>query len=119
VIEVGTRVRNIMTHQQGWIVESEGGGLGVKLDRRELTVVPYSPGQWEEDTERPLAPIQVARIAYEADRALRSVEGSYGVKEWAAILEPERIRWLGGPPKDATPARIRLYNAIMGAFKPR
>lgn len=119
MIEVGTRVRHIMTHQLGWIVEGETGGLAVKLDRREITIVPYSPGQWEEDSERPIAPIQVARIAYEADRALRAVEGAYGVKEWTAIPETERIRWLQGPPQDASPARRRLYGAVMGAFKPR
>lgn len=119
MIEVGTRVRNVTTAQLGWIVENEAGQLAVKLDRRELTIVPYSPGQWHEDGERPIAPIQVARIAYEADRALRAVEGAYGVKEWTHIPEPERIRWLQGPPRDASKARVGLYKAVMGAFKPR
>lgn len=118
MIGVGTRVRALRDHQLGFIVEREGR-LWVRLDRRELSLVPYSPAQWQEDEEKPLAPIQVARIAYEADRALRAVEGSYNTKEWSHILEAERIRWLEGPPKDANDSRQRLYKAVLGVFKTR
>lgn len=88
-----------MDGQIGFLVERETGGIAVRLDRKhEERLVPYSPQQWLIDTEPRLTPIQHARVAYEADRALRSVLGEYGIPEWQALKEPARLAWLRGIP---------------------
>lgn len=116
MIQVGSRVRATKDHQLGFVVEDQAGRLAVKLDRRHETVVPFRKDEWIEETERPISPIQVARIAYEADRALRTILGDYGVKEWGILPEPDRVRMLNGPPKGADPRRVTLWTAITKAI---
>lgn len=120
----GARVRRVGgggDHQIGHLVEMEDGAKGVKLDRgtgptAESIVIPWRANQWEEVEEPRLQPMQVARCAYEADRALRIALGEYGVPEWQSLRENPRVDWLrNGPPKEDT-TRRRLYAAVLGAL---
>lgn len=125
--DVGTRVRRsggaMRDGQIGWIIEHEGRPA-VRLDRGpvragqappEHTIVPWNPVEWAPAVEPPIAPMQVARICYEADRQLRTTRGEYGVREWNSLREPDRIAWMqGGPPADDVQRR-RLYTAIKAA----
>ncbi len=119
---IGQRVRRasgpVADGQIGFIVATPEGGVGVRLDRKaEELVVRYNPTEWQTATENPLQPMQIARIAYEADRALRQARGEYGVTDWIAMKEGIRVEWLqgGGPPvKDAE--RRALYMGILRAL---
>lgn len=118
-MQPGQRVRSLNDGQIGHIVtlsQAEGGGIGVQLDRREKTIVPYRPGRWAPDEKGRLTPIQVASICYAADAGLRLARGEYGVKEWRTLPEPDRLEWLSGPPKNADAERLKLYAAVRGAF---
>ncbi len=97
-IEIGSRVRSTNDGQRGVVVQmEETGGLGVRLDRRgENRVVPYNAQQWEPDREPTLTPIQVARVFYDADRALKIARGAYAstLPEWIGLRDEERRAWL-------------------------
>lgn len=91
----------------------------VRLDRgpHNEQVLPYRPTEWIEDTRRDLTPMQIARVAYEADKALRTVMGEYGVKDWIALKEPEHHRWVSKPPIGKDELRVKLQAAVVEALK--
>ena len=92
----------------------------VRLDRgpHMEQLIPYRTDEWVLDTKRDLTSMQIARIAYDADRALRTVFGEYGVKEWLALREQEHQKWAGKPPIGSDETRNRLYQAIVHALRP-
>lgn len=98
--------------QLGRLVEIEGRPM-VRLDRpgQELFEA-YDERHWLPAEKRPIGPMQVKRVCYEADRALRHARGEYGVKQWEALPEHERIR-MGTP---ADPERGALWDAITEAL---
>jgi len=106
--------------QRGTIVERDDGTLGVRLDRgAESLVYPLnerSPDEWVLEVRASLAPMQVAKVAYAADRELRHSKGEYGTKEWMSLTERERASWkTDGPPiKDHD--RRALWLAIVAAL---
>lgn len=112
----GQKVRSTGDGQMGEIVEMEGGGLGVRIDRpQETRIVPFHPSKWALHAKVTLGPQQVARICYEADRALRMAKGEYAVKDWLSTTEQARIAFAKlGPDKDED--RIRLFAAINEAL---
>jgi len=117
-VNIGQRVRSVTDGQVGFLVETEGGGIGVKLDRaNEDRVLPYREGQWRADEAAPLNHIQIARIAYDADRTFRICRGEYKVTEWINLRDADRIAW-SKLPKDVAkdPERLALYEAITGAL---
>jgi hypothetical protein len=95
-------------------VEAEGGGLAVRLDRKaETRIVPFRAKEWVPDVETRLQPMQLARITYDADKALRSALGEYGLPEWPSLPEPQRIAWSRGLPEGANEIRHALRAAIL------
>lgn len=115
-MQVGQRVRSTSDGQIGFVCEVDTGGLGVRLDRgtrfnAEQRIVPYHPQQWTTDDSPKLSKVQAARVCYEADRALRTVRGEYGIKEWNSLSESARIAWLKAPVGD--PVRQGLYADIV------
>ncbi len=116
----GQRMRRLSDGQLGFVVErsdEDGGGIGIQLDRRaEKIVFPYSAHLWKVDEGSRLTPMHVARVAYAADRELRQARGEYGVKEFAALPEKERMAWMQRMPLPADPERLKLYAAVRGAL---
>lgn len=117
--EPGKRVRAVNDGQLGFIVQDESGALMVRLDRgpRQEQLLPYRPSDWIEDTRRELSPMQVARVAYEADKALRTVGGEYGVKDWIGLREHEHQKWVSAPPLGDDQLRRALHAAIVAALQ--
>jgi hypothetical protein len=110
----GQRVRSLRDGQLGYLVEGETGALAVRLDRKaENRVVPFVPSEWTPDKETRLSAPQIARVAYEADRALRLVTGEYGVPDWISLREPVRLAWAKGLPAGANEIRTSVYRAIL------
>lgn len=110
-MDLGTRVRSRNDGQLGWVAEHEGRKM-VRLDRRGAIYVPFNEQQWKPDTELGLEPMQVARVQYEADRALQTVMGKYGLPEWIALKrEADRQVWMNEP-EGASAERLALYRAI-------
>lgn len=116
-MKVGQRVRSQNDGQIGYIVETETGAVGVRLDRRgENRVLPYREAEWRADVEAPLTPLQVARICYGADRAYRMVHGEYEgqVPDWIALKDEQRHAFIKGLPPGASEGRRLLYQAVKG-----
>ena len=117
VRRTGGRMRD---GQLGTLVAHESG-VGVQLDRgtglgAETIILPYSEHEWTVIEREPIAMMMLARISYDADRALRVARGDYGAKEWIALQEQVRVAWAqGGPPRAETERRA-LYEAIKEAL---
>lgn len=118
----GARVflRNAQTGELGWLAR-RGGKSVVKLDRANQEVTRrYVQSEWvAEETQRPLAPIHAARIAFEADRALCREIGLplHAKREWGGLRDGERQLFMKAGPK-GQPAREQLFAAVMGAMAP-
>lgn len=111
-MHIGQRVRNSSDGQIGYLVEGENSRLAVRLDRKnETRIVPFNEHTWVPDTAPRLTNMQIARVCYEADAALRVVMGEYGVPDWIALKEPQRLQWLK-PPEKADATRLQLYQVI-------
>lgn len=121
-VQAGARVRSIKDGQLGYVVETEDarGGLAVRLDRKhETRLVPFNTRDWLPDERPRLTAMQIARVAYESDRALRSVTGEYGIPDWVSLKEPLRLAWLKGLQVEANATdesvviRTALYRGIL------
>jgi hypothetical protein len=103
--------------QRGFVVQMDDGGLGVKLDRAaENLVFPLNervPDEWVPDTRSRLQPMQLARVAYGADRELRIARGEYGAKDWMSMAERDRIGWMQAGPPLSDLDRRGLFDAIL------
>jgi len=103
--------------QLGRLVVMDNGEFGVKLDRTEDLVVPFNENEWHREEKNRVQPMQLARICYEADRALRSARGEYGVAEWIGLSDRVRVGWCqGGVPAGMDAERQGLLRAIRGHF---
>jgi hypothetical protein len=113
-------LRHAQSGELGWLVRRAGKSV-VRLDRPNQEVTRrYVQSEWlAEETQRPLAPIHAARIAFEADRALCREVGLplHAKREWGSLRDGERQLFIKAGPKDP-PARAQLYAAIMGAMAP-
>lgn len=117
-MRAGDRVRSTSDGQAGVLAEDETGRMVVRLDRpAEKRTVPYQVHAWATEGETRLTLMQVARIAYEADCAMRAVQGEYGVRGWITLKDSERQPWLRGLPAGANEARQRLYRAIVAELQ--
>jgi hypothetical protein len=106
--------------QLGYMVERHGREM-IKLDRPAQDLVePFNSSMWEPvSADRPVTRQQVARIAFEADRALCRMLAIHGEsrKEWIGLSDKDRIAWVAnGPPADP-PIRRRFYEHVV-AFWP-
>lgn len=119
--------------EREWYRETSSGQLGyrvrrggrdrIRLDRGSEEILrAFTPGEWSPEKERrPLMAFHLARVAFEADRALCSNIGlpENARKEWSSLSEDQKKAWLTvGPTKD--PMRKRLYESIqagMAEFK--
>lgn len=112
-------VRSAQTGELGYLVR-RGGASMVRLDNpRQEVLRRYTPGDWlPEDTQRPLAPLHAARIAFEADKALCRELGmrAHSMRDWAKLRDGERHLFTTTGPK-SPPSRVVLYGAIMSAMK--
>lgn len=109
--------KHVQTGDLGWKVKRDGVEK-IKLDRASEDLIrPFRPGDWVPVHEhRPYTIAQVARIAFEADKALMSYQGGKK-KEWPSLKDEERIWWMEKGPKK-NDMRARLYMAVFEAMKP-
>jgi hypothetical protein len=104
--------------QLGYMVERHGREM-IKLDRKHDEVEPFSTAKWEPvSADRPISKAQVARIAFDADRALCKMLALHGEarKEWIGLSEQERIAWVSNGPPAEPPMRQEFYKLIVGFF---
>lgn len=116
-MRVGAKVRHAVDGQLGVLTESPSGALMVLLDRpAERREVPFRADQWQVAPDERLTPLQVARVAYACDAALRSVRGEYSLPDWIGLKDHQRLPWIQGLPSGADATRTRLYEAIRGVL---
>lgn len=116
----GTRVKSTSDGQIGYVVKTSSG-LAIRLDRKANTIVPYDLHRWVEMDEVSVTNMQMARVAYDADRALRQVQGEYKVPEWICLGESAKIDFMNkGPAIEEDghgEARLRLFVAVIKALR--
>lgn len=112
-------VRSAQTGELGYLVR-RGGASMVRLDNPNQEVLRrYTQADWlPEDTQRPLAPLHAARIAFEADKALCRELGmrAHSMRDWGKLRDGERQMFTTSGPK-SPPARVTLYKSVMAAMK--
>lgn len=114
-------VRSSNDGQLGEVVEREDSNgnlrLMFKLDRPgEEILRPYNENHFTDEAERKITRMARARVAYDADRALRMALGEpmLSCKEWIMCKDEERLAFRDkGPPVGQ---RRDLWTVIMDHF---
>ena len=108
--------RHVTSGETGHLVSREGRDF-IKINRPGDAVERvFRAGDWLPEVEyRPLSPMVLARIAWAADRELRTGLGILGGKDWLNVPERERVAWMQNGPDE--PVRRKLYDAIMAVVR--
>lgn len=111
---------HVLSGDLGWLVRREGKDV-IKLDRPGLDEVrPFSASDWNLRHEvRPMAPGQVAKVMFEAHKALMLALAIHDKSkvEWADLSPEKRRAWIErGPTKP--PIAAALYAAIKRTLAP-
>lgn len=109
-------VRHAQNGELGYLVEREGRQT-VKLDNAGQEILrPYVPGDWVPETvRRQLMPMAVARVAFEADKALCRELGLHqlAIRSWDKLKDGQRQDFAArGPGKAGSGPRNRLWMAV-------
>jgi hypothetical protein len=102
-------VRHQTTGELGYMVR-RGGLEAVRLDRPMQEILRKPSSDWQpEEAHRPLAEAHVARVAFEADKALAQALGDHaGVRRnWADMSDAERLKWMRNGPPGLVRAKLR------------
>lgn len=117
-------VRHVQDGQLGWKVVRQGKTM-IKLDRGAQAVeMNYRETDWIEELEhRPLNKWQIAKVAFEADKALCIALGDIAgsKREWINLRDESRQRWIDRGPSGSTPeheVRRGLFKAVMAQLAP-
>lgn len=114
---------------RGYLVTREGKRC-IKLDRPQQSsefsevVQPFIEGNWIPEREnRPCTRAGIARVAFEADKALCIAIGEHvlGRREWLNLKDEQRIDWMAGhkkPPAELKGSRRELYIDVMKRLEP-
>jgi len=113
--------RSRTTGDRGYLYR-DGDKTRIRLDRPNDEVTrPFVPSDWIEEEEiRSFTPMQLAQVAYAADRQLCSFLGLHAEakKEWLSLQEEPRIEFMKNGPKSPE-IRQALYSAIMSVLLER
>ena len=120
---VAEPARSYYRHRQdgnlGYLVQRQGR-LYVRLDRPgDPAERPFHDAEWiAEEEVRPLTRMQVARVAFEADKMLCISFGLHkeGRAEWMNLRDDDRIAFMQEGPKD--PKRSELWSVIIETLRP-
>lgn len=112
--------RSSQDGELGWVVD-RGGVRYIQLNRpMEEILRPWNGGaNWVPEVERrPINKAQLAKVCFEADRALCHALGivDQSKKEWASLTDIERIRWMEKGPKGTE--RGAVWLAIHHVLEP-
>jgi len=111
--------RNATTGDRGFLVRMDDRDW-IRMDRGAGVedLRPYRASDWIEEREtRRLSAAAVARVAFDADRALCAALGlvKESRRDWLSLSDSERIQWMNdGPPDDP---RSALRSAVIAALE--
>lgn len=110
-------LRNTTTGDLGWFVR-RGGRDCVRLDRpNEEIVRTYHANEWSwEDEERPVSEHQIAKMCFEADKALCAILGltAEARASWLDLNDEGRLFWMKEGPSE--PKKRRQLWKLLRAF---
>lgn len=117
-------VRSRTTGDLGYLIKDPSGVLKVRRDSpNDPSEFLYTEEGW--DLERPprrLQQQQIAKVAFEADRAVCQMLGLYMEAriDWAKLLPGERLAWAQRGPKGKPHEAIRMsvWEATMASLMP-
>jgi hypothetical protein len=124
--KLGARVKRRFDGQAGIAGFSAEGEPMVLVGRGIMGTLrmEIDTADWEADDEKLiLTPLQIAKVSYEADRAVRMSLGVPGVPEWGALHEQDRLQWMWGAMKneslsgDHAHSRTNLVRAIVSVLR--
>jgi hypothetical protein len=111
--------RSRTTGDRGYVYQ-DGERTRIKLDRPNEDVSrPFIMGEWIEEAEvRRFTPMQLAQVAFVADRQLCTFLGLHteAKLDWISRREQDRIKFMKHGPKGAS-IREELFSAIMGVLR--
>ena len=93
----GSRIKRVQDGQQATAAFDIDGGLVAVVVRGVAGTfkLPAQLSDWEAgDPDPELEPMELTRVCYEADRALRTALGLAGIPEWSLLLEQTRMALL-------------------------
>ena len=113
------KYRSRTTGDRGYVYQ-DGDRVRIRLDRANEDVTrPFVAGEWIEETEtRNFTPMQMAQVAFVADRQLCTFLGLHAEAklDWLSRKEEARIRFMKqGPSGDGI--RRELFEALMGVLR--
>ena len=113
------KYRSRTTGDRGYVYQ-DGDRVRIKLDRPSEDVSrPFVAGDWIEETEiRNFTPMQMAQVAFVADRQLCTFLGLHteAKLDWISRKEEARIRFMkNGPP--GHDIRHELFDAVMTVLR--
>lgn len=116
--------RHVKEGKHGWKVYRDHRPH-IKLDNKQLDVcIIYREQDWIADTEhRPLTKFAIAKVAFEADKALCIAMGlvDKSKREWLNLRDENRQAWIEKGPRGSTPedrTRQSLFQAVMKELEP-
>jgi hypothetical protein len=113
------KYRSRTTGDRGYVYQ-DGDRTRIRLDRvNEDVTRPFVAGEWIEEVEiRNFTPMQMAQVAFVADRQLCTFLGLHtdAKLDWISRKEEARIKFMkSGPPGDDI--RHELFTAIMTVLR--
>ena len=113
--------RHGTTGDLGWLVLRDGKDW-IRLDRGEGAdehLRPFRRLDWiEEHEHREMSQAHIARVAFEADKALCMALGMHerGQLDWMKLSDEARIKWVDRGPPMSHALRRRLYDSVRFAL---
>jgi len=111
--------RSRTTGDRGYVYQ-DGERVRIRLDRPNDEITrPFHSGEWIEEAEvRNFTPMQLAQIAFVADRQLCTFLGEHAEAklDWRSLKEDRRIKFMKGGP-DGPQIRQELFRAMMGILR--
>ena len=107
--------RHAQTGDRGYVVRRDGVQY-IRLDRSAQEILRRLDESWiEEDATRPITPIHVARVCFEADKALCAALGivDKSREDWVKLSDLQRQLWITQGPKKPH-QRATLYATLKG-----
>jgi len=108
---------------RGRLEREPDGAWRIQLLASDSYVVNPDPGQWFEEIQFEINPMQVRQVLYEVDRAFLMARGRSGLLEWASV--PQRIRVAAAEPRPCpletdglAPIRARLIETVRQILAP-
>lgn len=114
-----TYYRSSEDGQRGYLVRMKDGRDMIRLDRPMEVILHKPSDQWKLDTQvYPISEVQIAQVAFVADRALCGALGKHrdAREDWLNLTDKARLKFMREGPCTGD-VRDQLNDAIVGTLR--